>query len=70
MAFFPSDVCDPNWRLSRDGLIIAGFILSIVAIILLLILSVAYHLHKNKVRKYSLIRCHGCVGLWTFGFSQ
>ena len=42
-----SDACDPRWRLSRDGLIIAGFVVSIVVLILaIILLIIAFYLHK------------------------
>ena len=53
--FSLSDACDPSWRLSRDGLIIAGFVVSILILVLAIILSImAYCLRKKKVRNYSL----------------
>ena len=45
-----SDACDSRWRLSRDGLIIAGFVVSIVVLILTIsLLIIAFYLHKTHV---------------------
>lgn len=52
-----SDVCDPSWHLSRDGLIVSGLIVSssvpIFTIVLPLVLSAAYYwcFHQKKVSK-------------------
>ena len=56
-------MCDPNWCLHRDRLIIAGFVISILAILLLLILSVAYC--KIEVRKCYYKKINVC-DLWPF----
>jgi len=58
--YFPlSDACDPSWRLSRDGLIIAGFVVStlvpVFAITLLIIAYCLHKLHKKKVRNYTFV---------------
>ena len=46
-----SDACDTRWRLSRDGLIVTGFVSSILvlilAIVLPLVLILAYNLRKG-----------------------
>ena len=51
-GFVLSDVCDPSWHLSRDGLIVSGLIVSsLVPIVLPLVLSAAYYwyFHQKKV---------------------
>ena len=53
--FSLTDACDPSWGLSRDGLIIAAFVVSsLVLVLAIILLIIAYCLHKNKVRNYSL----------------
>ena len=45
-----SDACDTSWQLSRDGLIIAGFVSSILVLILAIsLLIIAFYLHKMHV---------------------
>ena len=54
--FSLSDACDPSWRLSRDGLIVAGFVVSILVFILaIILLIIAFCLHKKKVRNCSFV---------------
>ena len=45
-AFFLTDVCDPTWRSTRDGLFISGFVASIVSFILAA-LVVWIHVYSN-----------------------
>ena len=65
--YFSSDACDTNWQLSRDGLIIAGFVSSILvlilAIILPLVLILAYNLRREDegVSNYSFKVLWICV---------
>ena len=43
---FLSDVCDPSWRITRDGLFISGFVASVVSFILAA-LVVWIHVYSN-----------------------
>ena len=45
-TFFLLDVCDPSWRITRDGLFISGFVASIVSFILAA-LVVWIHVYSN-----------------------
>ena len=44
--FFLLDVCDPSWRITRDGLFISGFVASIVSFILA-VFVVWIHVYSN-----------------------
>ena len=56
-SFHLLDTCDPNWRRTRDGCIISGFVASILvlglAIVELLIVIIAQR-HQKKVVRYYL----------------
>ena len=47
--FSRSDVCDSHWRRSRDGLIILGFVFSVLPIILVPTLLLIYTLVKENL---------------------
>ena len=60
------DACDSGWRHTRDGLSIAGFVASvlilILAVIILLIFVRAREQHiKQVVSTYSHIKWNSCV---------
>ena len=68
-----SDACDPNWHHSRDGLIISGFLFSILFLILAIILLIILIIHNQMVRIYMYsfneISIMNVCTLWPFKFS-
>ena len=68
-SFFPlSDMCDTSWRLSRDRLIIAGFVVSILVLILdIILILVLYYLGK-QVRDYMQFEVSWMYVLWAILF--
>lgn len=56
MFLFFSDVCDPSWRSTRDGLIGLAFAVSIVAFIFVAV-EVWAHVLYNKSEKLQSFLC-------------
>ena len=66
--FFPlSDACDPSWRLSRDAVIIAGFVVSSLVLILAITQLLGLYYLGKQVRNYNF-KCSGTLRIGSMGF--
>ena len=48
---FPLDTCDPTWQTTRDGLIIAAFVLSDLACVVFIIALIAVFITREDCKK-------------------